>query len=290
MFNSSLIDAAAVAPLIDRALSGWTPEALREIYLRYGCAFVRKAVPLDLIEKTRAAIDKAYETTSEEHVYGKQIRAASGGALSGYELVSDPKLKQFLDLVYSGQFYFRKNATARRIIGKKAQPNAQQPLPFHIDAQFHRFQFTVNFWVPLQDCGIAAPSLQVLPLDYRNTRAYSGYTGSILRPGEPFRFGYFANRVFDPDVVLAAFGEQAMLHPPMRAGDLIVSSNWIIHGSYRTPEMEEGRTSVELRFIGTDLDIAPHLPPLIKRIASAVTGRANRNFSPAETAPHRAAG
>jgi hypothetical protein len=67
----------------------------------------------------------------------------------------------------------------------------------------------------------------------------------------------------------------------MRTGDLIVASNWLIHGSYRTPQMSQGRVSVELRFIGTDLDIAPHLPPFLKRIAYAVTERHNQNFTKA---------
>ena len=68
----------------------------------------------------------------------------------------------------------------------------------------------------------------------------------------------------------------------LKAGDLIVASNWLIHGSYRTPDMHKGRTSIELRFIGTDLDIAPHLAPLTKRFACAVTGRSKTNFARVE--------
>lgn len=279
MRGPSPIDATEIAPLLDRDLSEWTPENLRDTYLRYGCAVVRRAVAIDLIEHTRNAIEKAYESTSDVHLYEKQIKKASGGALSGYELVGHPKLKRFLDLVYSGQLYFRKNATTRRILGSEVKANWQEPLTLHIDAQFHRFQFTVNFWVPLQDCGIDAPSLQVVPLDYVRTRDYAGYTGRVLRPGEQFRFGYFADRALDVDTVVARFGEGAFLHPAMGAGDLIVASNWLIHGSYRTPEMAQGRTSVELRFIGTDLDIAPNLAPLTKRIAHAVTGRASTSFA-----------
>jgi hypothetical protein len=37
---------------------------------------------------------------------------------------------------------------------------------------------------------------------------------------------------------------------------VIIASNWIIHGSYRTPDMTKGRTSAELRFIGSHLDVA----------------------------------
>jgi hypothetical protein len=42
--------------------------------------------------------------------------------------------------------------------------------------------------------------------------------------------------------------------------------------------MSKGRTSIELRFIGTDLDIAPHLKPLAHRMLSAALGRASRSF------------
>src|SRR5882724_6583008 len=146
------IDAAELAPLLDRDLSAWTPESLRETYLRYGCAIVRKAVAPVLLDQARAAIDKAYERASGVHVYDKQIKAASGGTFTGFEIVGDPKLKRFLDLVYSGQLYFRKNATARRIQGSEVKVNWQEPLTLHLDAQFHRSQFTVNFWVPLRDC------------------------------------------------------------------------------------------------------------------------------------------
>jgi hypothetical protein len=34
----------------------------------------------------------------------------------------------------------------------------------------------------------------------------------------------------------------------VKPGDVIVSSNWIIHGSYRSPEMKKGRTSAEVRY------------------------------------------
>jgi hypothetical protein len=273
------IDATAVAPLVDRELAAWTSDGLRETFLHYGCAIVRNSVSPDLIEKARAAIANAYETASGVHVYDKEIKAASGGVFNGFELVGHPTLRRFLDLVFSGQLYFRKNATARRIRGEEAKSSWQEPLALHLDAQFHRFQFTVNFWMPLQDCGIDAPSLQVVPLDYISTRNYSGYTGCMLRIGEPFRFGYFANRALDPDVVTATFGEKAFLRPIMKAGDLVVASNWLIHGSYSTPDMTRGRTSIELRFIGTDLDVAPHLSPLVKRLAYAVTGRTNQNFA-----------
>jgi hypothetical protein len=277
------INASELAPLLDRPLAAWSPASLRECYLRYGCVIVRSAIAPDLIEKVRLAIDKAYETTSNVHVHADEILAASNGALTGFELVADPKLKRFRDLVYSRQLYFRESVTARRIQGSEVRANWQEPLTLHLDSQFHRFRFTMNFWVPLRDCGLDAPSLQMVPLDYVSTRHYSGYTGRLLRKGEPHQFGFFTECALDPDAVTAAFGRAAFLRPTMRAGDLVVASNWLIHGSYRTPEMTKGRASIELRFIGTDLDVGPHLSPLVKRLAYAVVGRTNKNFAHAQS-------
>jgi hypothetical protein len=230
-----IIDIPQIARVIDRALSEWTPESLRQAYLDHGCAIVRRAVPLELLDKVRAAIDAAYEHTTDVHVYDRDIKAVTDRALTGYEVVGDPKFRQFLDLVFSGQWYLRKNATARRIAGTIQDQGWQEPLSFHLDSQIHRFQFTVNFWVPFQDCGIDTPSLQVVPLDYVRTRDYSGYTGRPLRKKEDFHLAYFSEGVFEAEAIRAAFGENCLLRPVLNAGDLIVSSNWLIHGSHRTP-------------------------------------------------------
>jgi len=71
-------------------------------------------------------------------VWGTTLRnrrkSASKGALSGFEIVGDAKLKRFLDLVYSGQWYLKKNATARRIKGSELNSNWQDPLALHLDS------------------------------------------------------------------------------------------------------------------------------------------------------------
>ena len=273
------IDAFEVSGVIDRELSEWTPDNLRRAFLRYGCAIVRRAAPSGLLDQVRGAIDEAYKHTTDVHVYDRDIKVITERALTGYEIVGDPKLKRFLDLVYSGQWYLRKNATARRIEGTDRDQGWQEPLPLHLDAQIHRFQFTVNFWVPLQDCGIDAPTLQFVPLDYIRTRDYSGFTGRPLRSKEDFHLAYFSKDAFELDSIHAAFGENCLLRPAMKAGDLVIASNWFIHGSYRTPAMTKGRTSIELRFLGTDLDIAPYLKPFPRRLMSVVSGRASTNFA-----------
>jgi hypothetical protein len=115
-----------------------------------------------------------------------------------------------------------------------------------------------------------APAVQFVPLDYRRTRQYSGYTGLPLREGEQWNGGYFPKGVLDPAAVQREFGRECFLRPVMSPGDAIIASNWIIHSSYRTPTMKKGRTSVEVRFIGSQLDIKPAPEKTLRsRIAAA---------------------
>ena len=143
-------------------------------------------------------------------------------------------------------------------MGGKAQLDWQPPLALHVDSFFHEFWFTVNFWVPFDDCGIEAPGLQLLPINYRDTRRYAGFS---RQPVHPFRDGaensqYFPSEAISIERLQRDFGEDCLFRPAMAPGDVIIASNWIIHGSHRTADMTRGRSSIEIRYVGTCPDIA----------------------------------
>jgi hypothetical protein len=216
-------------------------------------------IPNNVLQSIRDVIASAYTKTTDLHVYDPDIRATSNGTLSGFELVDVPLLREFLDRVYEDQEWRQHSVAARRIEGVDTDQGWQQPLELHLDCQFHQFEFTTNFWIPFQHCGVDSPVVQFLPLDYHRTRRYSGYTGAPLREGEQWHLGYFPDGVFEPDTVAREFGPECLYHPVINPGDAIIASNWIIHGSYRTASMKKGRTSVEVRFIGSQLDVKPAL-------------------------------
>jgi hypothetical protein len=83
------------------------------------------------------------------------------------------------------------------------------------------------------------------------------FTGHPLRPETQFNFHYFPEGCPSLDAVIQAFGPDAMLRPKINAGDVVLLSNWIIHGTYRTDMMKRGRMNAELRFIGDAIDIMP---------------------------------
>jgi hypothetical protein len=246
-------NAQEISKVIDR--HDWTPDALHDVFVKYGCAVVRQAVPENLLFEIKNGIDLAYSRKDDLHVYDKDIAKATDGRLTGFEAAETPLLQEFLGLVFRGQNYKRAHVTARRIQGTELQQEWQKPLDLHLDCQFHSFNFTVNFWMPFENCGVDAPSVQFIPIDYQSTRRYSGFNGALQRHGQNWQFGYFPAGVFEFDRVVANFGNDAFFRPVMAPGDVIVASNWIIHGSYRTPTMKFGRTSMEVRFIGDEIDL-----------------------------------
>lgn len=255
------IEAKKLSRELDRNIRDWTPESLHRTYLTHGCAVVRGAIDATRRAQVKEAIGQAYaEKPGALHVYNRDIEASSGGNVSGWELVDVPLLQDFLSLTFRGQGWGREHVTARRISGIDSDTFWQDPLDLHLDAQFHHFQFVVNFWVPFDRCGEDAPSLQLVPLNYRKTRAWSQFIGHQHRQDEPFFFGYFRKDLPNPDTSIASFGEDCFFRPIMNPGDVIVSSNWVLHGSYRTPQMKRGRSSAELRFVGSNLDLDETIP------------------------------
>jgi hypothetical protein len=256
--HSAAPDWPAVFRNIDRAATAWTPESLRAAYVRHGCAVVRGAIDLEKIARVREVTVEAYARTRATHMHDKDIAEASGGRVSGFDLIAHPLLTRFLDLVFVGQRYRREDATSRRIGARASNEDWQAPLELHVDSFFHEFWFTVNFWVPFDACGVEAPGLQLLPIDYRSTRRYTGFSRQPIYPKrEDFENSrYFPTEVLSVERIERDFGAGSLFRPAMQPGDVIIASNWIVHGSYETAAMSKGRSSIELRFIGNTPDIA----------------------------------
>jgi hypothetical protein len=269
------INAATIAKSIDRPGSDWTDETLHRAFLKFGCAVVREIIPRNTLDDVRSVVETAYAKTDGLHVHDPEILETSGGRFNGFELVSSvPLLSALLQRVYVGQNWRPESVTARRIQGSVHDQSWQQPIHLHLDSEIHGLNFTTYFWIPFQDCGVDSPTLQLLPVDYRKSRAYSGYTGKLLRAGERWNLGYFSRSLIEPAPVTAKFGQDCFLRPILHPGDIIIASNWIIHGSHRTPSMTKGRANIEVRFIGSSMDIKTSEHSPMKTIMSRLFGAA----------------
>lgn len=98
----------------------------------------------------------------------------------------------------------------------------------------------VNLWVPLQDCGIDCPGLEVVNC------ATDG-----LMPVVDSADNFYASLGTEiaPEVVERAFGPRDLWHPPCAAGDLLLFKGTIVHRTHVTPTMTRERISVDIRLM-----------------------------------------
>ena len=194
------LDMIAIAREIDQ-VSKWTPDTLHAAYLKFGSAVVRGCVNRVLLWRISNLVDAAYAAKNNpRHVDEKDIAAAWLLKPDTFDLVSHRLLQQFMSKVFAGS-YNRRWIGARRIRGLQNNPQKwQKPLELHLDAFFHELQWTINFWIPFQNCEVDRAALQLRPIDYMATRAFAQYTGQKLR-GDKHNSGLFPPDVLAPERV-----------------------------------------------------------------------------------------
>jgi hypothetical protein len=119
-----------------------------------------------------------------------------------------------------------------------------QALPFHQDQSILQTPL-LNVWVPLVECGVHAPGLEVVVTDRLDLLAVAGLPDHDV-PVERARI--------DERLVLETFGPGALWRPSLRPGDALVFAGTTIHRSHVTPDMTRPRLSVEMRLVSS----APH--------------------------------
>ncbi len=134
---------------------------------------------------------------------------------------------------------------ARRQFAPGAYPAGHAPHEWHQDGALH-FDFVAPYpadallrmltcWIALTPCGDDAPGLELVrdPLP------------GLLAPGD-----------LAAGQIAARFGSAAFWRPVFAPGDAIVFSGGSLHRTHVEPAMHRGRTSLELRFVAADEQIA----------------------------------
>jgi len=114
-----------------------------------------------------------------------------------------------------------------------------QALPFHQDQTILQTPL-LNVWIPLSECGVHAPGLEVVVAGARGLLAVAGAPDHEI-PVERARI--------DERLVLDTFGPRALWRPGFLPGDALVFAGTTIHRSHVTPGMAAPRLSVELRWV-----------------------------------------
>lgn len=164
--------------------------------------------------------------------------------LSIYDLLTSSELANKRAKRLMGGDWFPGAAIIRRVSALTTQhlKAAQAPIAMHCDAPtLSRHTYSLNFWVPLDDCGVDAPGLQLVPGEFRPLQdllLYDSERGYVdFEREQELQRLYSSGRDGRPRFV-----------PKFSRGDVAIFHNWIMHASFTSTAMKLPRSSFELRF------------------------------------------
>jgi hypothetical protein len=229
------------------------------LYLSNGCVLLRRFCDVTELQRLREKIDIVHQDVDDVHVYPSHLY--DHGLKLPQEYLFSEKHYNLLEAVYGdlGFRYLEGNVSRRMDAQGITVSGWQAPLPPHLDAFVHPPGFTVNFWIPLQPCGVELPSLGVVCTDFDDVLDYTGYSESKLWNDEEEPNLYWGNfrpemkAMWDHNVrVISDFNTRfssSIWLPEYDVGDVMMSSNWTLHFTHALENMEALRVNLEIRFI-----------------------------------------
>ena len=217
---------------------------------RYGVLKIRNLLDPGLVSAVGAAARGLYDERDARVAAGECLAAAqrqshlrrtlplhgiTAAGRPATELLDCPAIRALAGSHLGEEPRLDPNSYVRALV-----PGPQiQALPFHQD-QFILRTPLLNVWIPLAECGVHAPGLEVVVTDKRDLLAVAGPADHDL-PVERARI--------DERLVVETFGPGALWRPSLRPGDVLVFAGTTVHRSHVTPAMTKPRLSVEMRLV-----------------------------------------
>jgi|SRR5579864_9532949 len=254
-------------PMSEASFADTAPLDIVTQFFRDGHVVLRNFIDPAVLSGFRETLDAAHDKVKFFHVFNHQLIELGLSDFHRY-LFGERHYELLKELFGSFEYVVHPATGSRRVdsvdsAGSQAQ--WQAPLGPHLDAFFHGFEFTVNFWVPLQPCGVDAPGLGVVRANLEEIVAFTGYDGNPAVCGDS---GVWNSANFHP--MMDAMNRKVpqaieyfhttladrIVTPSYALGDALMLSNWTLHFTHATPEMSVvRRENVELRF-RCDADVA----------------------------------
>lgn len=224
----------------------------------HGCALVRGTLDHDQAIGYREALSSVYRKHSDRpdlfppevargDVVPSVFKAASGLAMDDLFSIS------LLGDIARGVLGAYCPAQSTFLTTAPRGDHAIRGLQLHTDGIIQGTeQLVVSMWAPLHACGVEAPGLSVVKapkeavLDYLRQM----FPGKRL-PGWRSDTEWDSTEAFRRNVVESRFGP--IWSPEMAPGDVLLFTNWTIHGSNVTPEMTRARSAAIYRLRGKTL-------------------------------------
>ncbi len=229
-------------------------DRISSLFLENGCVLLRNFCAPAALGELRVRLDALHDIVKSVHLHPEDLE--QHGISQPQEYLFQDKHHALLGRVFGPSPYrdLRGNVT-RRMLG-----GWQSPLPPHLDAFVHPMGFTVNFWLPLQPCGVTVPSLGVVCAPFGDVLSFAGFQPAPFwqdeGAGPSGNFAQFRPAMkrmcLEHDAAVAAefrthFGDRVWT-PVFEFGDAMMLSNWTFNFTHATPEMVGPRENIEMRF------------------------------------------
>ena len=185
----------------------------------------------------------AFELREGQLPPGMFERANPGFSI--FDLIGDFQFNRVMTQFFIGEFRKSPSAHTRRVSSNPDlhSKHWQKPTLWHLDAQYHNPRhFGLNFWVPLDACGINAPGLQIIEGNVFDVQRFVEYD-PVAETFNAQKLKAINEKTFDH------FDTERIYAPELNVGDVFVLHNWTIHQSCSRAGMTGVRQSCELRVI-----------------------------------------
>lgn len=227
---------------------------------RNNCVLLRNAIdPTELAD----AIRRAYEREDQEYagmppenrdLYEKGLLFADRlQHVTGFDLVAWWRRSAIYSFTHA---FFLGGPVPYITCARRVQQGAgfSRPANWHMDGDpLNILRLSINVWMPLRDCGpgTGAPGLSLIPASIAEMQDLVGFDASLASDADWANDNLMGSARFFTNThwrteLLPKFGDR-IWSPVIRRGDALVFTSWNMHGTNLTPDMTEGRQSVELR-------------------------------------------
>lgn len=218
------------------------PESIVADLHRDGFSVIRRCFDLERIESLARDVNELYRIFDRYHVEARELRFVGRPPLHSH--VFEPI---HLDIVdgFLGSWKISESTSTRRIGPRDA--THMPALAAHVDAFFHAFDLTLNFWTPLQACGDGVvPGLSVWKTPLADAKAVVGFNPDAPPVGN-WNFSRFSDRWWRIANGFEEWEPENRVSPRFDLGDACVLTNWTVHAT-GPGDPSARRANVELRF------------------------------------------
>jgi hypothetical protein len=245
---------------MELSLAEASPTLLRAALEDHGVVLLRGAIPTERIAIYRNALDevlaryeagdvafRAFDPIEVAQLETGDVPPMIFRGLSGLTIEDYFATPTFRRLIN------RTLVNARSTLGSFISVSANlersiSGVPMHTDGIIQGTnKAVVAFWSPLHQCGVAAPGLRLLPASRQQVVRYLQEkfpTRSI--PGWSSATEWNETDAFNISALEREFG--SVWVPAFDPGDVVIFTNWTIHGSFVTPQMDSRRSAAILRW------------------------------------------